>query len=127
MERYFSISFLSKNCNFLKRFPYQDWEGLGAGWKKLEGGRYFGITLLFVILLLTSACQKQDVKGGKYHCPMHPTYIADKTGRLPHLWHAPCSRLDMKSATPEVMKYEWPPCTRKCSQMIRVPNARNAG
>ena len=31
MKNNFSVSFLVKNRNFLKQFPSQDWEGLGAG------------------------------------------------------------------------------------------------
>ena len=63
--------------------------------------------LLFITIILSFSCQKQDVKGGKYHCPMHPTYIADKPGDCP-ICGMRLVPMDMKSATPEVMKYKCP-------------------
>lgn len=41
------------------------------------------ICLVFVLLLFTFACSREKSDGGKYHCPMHPTYIADRPGECP--------------------------------------------
>jgi RND family efflux transporter MFP subunit len=56
---------------------------------------FFLLALLLLALgLLTASCKKSEVTSGsprtttqskaqKYHCPMHPTYIADKPGDCP--------------------------------------------
>jgi len=40
------------------------------------------IVLVLAVGLLT-ACGKDEKAGGKYHCPMHPTYISDRPGDCP--------------------------------------------
>jgi membrane fusion protein, copper/silver efflux system len=37
----------------------------------------------FTVVALTMGCGKTPEHAGKYHCPMHPTYIADRPGDCP--------------------------------------------
>ncbi len=39
--------------------------------------------LVLVGLLLVGACGSKETAGVRYHCPMHPTYVADRPGDCP--------------------------------------------
>lgn len=42
-----------------------------------------GLLALFIVALAATGCGKAAQHAGKYHCPMHPTYVTDKPGDCP--------------------------------------------
>jgi len=49
--------------------------------------RALGLTLALLLAVasagLLASCAGDEAHGGKYHCPMHPTYISDRPGDCP--------------------------------------------
>ncbi|MBE3073114.1 MAG: efflux RND transporter periplasmic adaptor subunit [Acidobacteria bacterium] len=41
------------------------------------------VVTLLVVGMALSSCARQAATAGKYHCPMHPTYVSDKPGDCP--------------------------------------------
>jgi multidrug efflux pump subunit AcrA (membrane-fusion protein) len=49
----------------------------------LAGAAIAIVALVLVLGLLLAGCSTHQGAGGKWHCPMHPTYISDRPGDCP--------------------------------------------
>jgi len=67
------------------------------------------LPVLIVVLLavIVWGCRAKEQAGGKYHCPMHPTYISDRIGDCP-ICGMRLVPIETKTLAPSQPLYECP-------------------
>jgi RND family efflux transporter MFP subunit len=65
------------------------------------------IVLGLAAVLMLTACTRTKTEQSQYHCPMHPTYIADKPGDCP-ICGMKLVPIETKTTPPEAVAYACP-------------------